>query len=103
MLSCILTNRTSLSFLSSFIISSCLKAYGKRYQGTDLSISVGEKSLSIVDIMVQRKTNGSNHLIDRVFDNREVGENEGFERNASSFKARRLNRTRVILKCDNRL
>ena len=56
--------------------------------GVGFSISEGEKSLSVVDMVVQRKTNGSNNLIDRGFQNREIGEAEGFERKASSYKAR---------------
>ena len=55
--------------------------------GVGFSISEGEKSLSVVDMVVQRKTNGSNNLIDRSFDNREIGEAEGFGMNASSYKA----------------
>ena len=39
--------------------------------GGEFSISVGERSLSIVDMVVQRKTNGSNNQIDLNFDIRE--------------------------------
>ena len=36
------------------------------------SISDGEKSLSIVDMVAQRKTNGSNNQIDAIFDDRQI-------------------------------
>ena len=58
MLSCILTNVSSLSFLFSFMNFIILESIWVMVSGEGVTTSVEEKSLSMVDMVVQRKTNG---------------------------------------------